>query len=125
VPTPIRIRLDDVELSGELGDGAVARAVVAALPIEETLRSFGDSYYVESPVDVPLEPGASDAVGVGDIAYWPPALAVAFFFGPTPETPHGSQVPRAASDVTVIGRVHEPQRLAGCRQARRIRIAHA
>ena len=123
MPTPIRIRFDDVELAGELGDGAVARAVAEALPFEESLRAFGESFYVESPVDVALEGGASDRVAVGDIAYWPPALAVAFFFGPTPETPPGSEAPRAASDVTVIGRVLEPQRLAGCRQACRIRLA--
>jgi len=125
VPSPIRILLDGVALEGELSDGAVARAVLAALPFEAPLRSFGDSFYLESPVDVPLEPDASDRVAVGDIAYWPPALAVAFYFGPTPESRPGSREPVAASDVTVIGRVADPARLPALRGARLLRLERA
>jgi hypothetical protein len=111
VPSPIVIRIGALSLRGELGDGELARAVAAALPLEATLRTFGESAYIETPVDEALGPDASDRVEVGDIAYWPPALAVAVFFGPTPASAPGSPRPVAASDVEVIGRLAEAARL--------------
>jgi len=123
--TTIRILLDEHEVTAELADGPTAEAVLAALPFEETLRSFGDCFYVESPVTAALEPGASDEVAVGDVAYWPAALAVCCFFGPTPESVPGSEEPVAPSDVTIIGKLAEPERLANARDAKRIRIEKA
>jgi len=125
VPTPIRILVGDVVLAGELHDGPTGRAIAEALPLEETLRSFGDSYYMETPVSVPLEPDAGDEVDVGDIAYWPAALAVSFFFGPTPESAPGSDRPVAASDVTKVGRFEDAPRLRDADGATRIRIERA
>ncbi len=125
MPTTIRILLDEHEVRAELGDGPTVQALIAALPFEETLRSFGDCFYVESPVTAALEPGASDEVSVGDVAYWPAALAVCCFFGPTPESAPGSSEPVAPSDVTIIGRLADPARLAEARDAKRIRIEKA
>lgn len=125
MPIPIVIRIDALELRGELNDGALAAIVAAALPLEATLRRFGQSFYIETPVDEALDEDASDRVEVGDIAYWPPALAVAFYFGPTPASAPGSARPTAASDVTVIGRFEQPAALAGCEHSSRLRIERA
>lgn len=125
MPTPIRITVGAVVLHGELHDGPLAAAVAAALPLEDTLRSYGQAFYIETPIDRELEAGASDRVEAGDIAYWPPALAVVVFFGPTPGSPPGSQRPVAASEVTIIGRCEEPARLAGQQSAARLRIERA
>ena len=123
--TPIRITVGGVALRGELHDGPLARAVAAALPLEATLRTYGQAYYIETPVDLELEAGATDQVEAGDIAYWPPALAVVVFFGPTPGSPAGSERPVAASEVTVIGRCEEPGRLRGLQGQARLRIERA
>jgi hypothetical protein len=122
VPTPIVIRVGSLELRGELGDGPLARAVAAALPLEATVRRFGQAAYVETPMDEALGPSASDQVEVGDIAYWPPALAVVLFFGPTPASAPGSARPVAASEVEVIGRFEQPERLREGRLDGRMRI---
>jgi hypothetical protein len=124
MPTAIRIRLDDVELAGELSDHAIARAVAEALPLEDGARRFGESVYLETEVDEDLDDDASDAVATGDIAYWPPALAVALFFGPTPESRPGSEEPVAASEVAVIGRFEGAERLRG-RTFDRVRLERA
>lgn len=122
MPIPIRIRVGELELAGQLNDGPTARAVAEALPLEETIRTFGDAFYLETPIDLELEPDASDEVDVGDIAYWPAALAVKLFFGPTPESAPGSDRPVAANDVTRIGTFEDPARLRGAEGAGRLRI---
>lgn len=106
--TPIRIRIGALALEGELNATETARAIVAALPIEGDLRAFGGQVYVETPVDVDLDEDLTDAVELGDIGYWHPGLAVAFFLGPTPETPRGSDRPVPASEVTLVGRIVRP-----------------
>jgi hypothetical protein len=125
VPTPIVIRVGSLELRGELGDGALAQTVAAALPLDATLRRFGQSAYIETPVDEALSPAASDQVDVGDIAYWPPALAVVLFFGPTPASERGSARPVAASEVEVIGRFEHPERLREGPLEDRMRVERA
>jgi len=125
VPTPIVIRIGALALRGELDDGALARAVAVALPLEATLRRFGGSAYIETPVDEALGPAASDEVEVGDIAYWPPALAVALYFGPTPASAPGSSRPVAASDVERIGRFEDAARLRETALDGRMRIERA
>lgn len=124
MPTPIRILVDGIELEGELDDSAIAQVVAGHLPLEDAVRTFGQAFYMETPVDEELEPDASDRVAVGDIAYWPPALAVTFFFGPTPESAPGSEEPVAASDVAVIGRFRDGERLNGLASPERIRVEH-
>jgi len=44
-------------------------------------------------------------VEVGDVAYWPQGEALCLFFGPTPAST--DEEPRAASPVTVVGRISE------------------
>jgi hypothetical protein len=103
--TPIRIRVGDVLLEGVLNDTETARSIAAALPFEGDLRAFGGQVYVETPVDVDLDENLTDEVELGDIAYWHAGMAVAFFLGPTPETPPGSERPVPAGEVTVVGRL--------------------
>jgi hypothetical protein len=44
-------------------------------------------------------------VEVGDVWYWPQGEALCLFFGPTPAST--DEKPRAASPVTVVGRISE------------------
>jgi len=99
----IRIILKDLTLTGELFDTLTARAVAEALPIEAVPEEWGDEFYFEIPVEMPLDETAAAKVKVGDIGYWPPGNALAIFFGPTPIS-SGSE-PVAASDVNIVGRV--------------------
>ena len=92
----------ELELSADLSDTATARAIADALPIETRINTWGDEHYFGIPVQAEAEPGASAAVELGDLAYWPPGNAFCVFFGPTPAS-HGPDDIRAASPVNVVG----------------------
>ncbi len=119
---PIKITVGDVVLRGEFRGDELAREVLASMPLDATRRTFGDAYYIETPITAVLGPDASDEVDVGDVAYWPAALAVVVFFGPTPESAPGSERPVAASDVSILGHVEGADRLADAREAKTMRI---
>ena len=95
---------DELELDAELSDTATAKAIADALPIETRINTWGDEHYFGIPVQADAEPGASAAVELGDLAYWPPGNAFCVFFGPTPAS-HGPDDIRAASPVNVVGRL--------------------
>jgi len=103
MPVPIMIKAGPVVLEGELFDSPTARAVFDVLPIETTFNVWGDEFYFEIPVDMPLDETATTEVKAGDIGYWPPGRAIAIFFGPTPLS-SGSE-PVAASAVNIVGRI--------------------
>ena len=99
----IRISAGGVTATAALNDTATADAIWNALPIEASANTWGDEVYFAIPLHVAQEPGASDLVQAGDVAYWPPGHAFCIFFGPTPAS-RGSEC-RAASAVTVVGRI--------------------
>ena len=101
--TPIRISIKHIVLDAELFDTKTAQAVIAALPIETAPEKWGDEFYFEIPVQLPLDETATDRVKVGDIGYWPPGNALAIFFGPTPISRGDEPVP--ASEVNIVGKV--------------------
>ena len=122
MPTPIRVLVDAVAFDARLFDGPTAQAIAAALPIEDVGRTFGQSFYVETPVTAEIPEDSTDAVQIGDIAYWPAALALAFFYGPTPESAPDSDRPVAASEVEVVGELLAPEGLRALESFDRVRI---
>ncbi|MFI5294398.1 MAG: cyclophilin-like fold protein [Thermodesulfovibrionales bacterium] len=99
----IRIIIKDIVLDAELFETATAKAVAASLPIEVKPNKWGDEFYFEIPVRMPLDDSATTKVSVGDIGYWPPGNALAIFFGPTPMSKGPEPVP--ASEVNIVGRI--------------------
>ncbi|MBS1115556.1 MAG: hypothetical protein H6Q94_1285, partial [Nitrospirae bacterium] len=55
----------------ELADTETAKAIADALPVETEPHEWGDEFYFEIPVKMPLDETATTAVMVGDIGYWP------------------------------------------------------
>ncbi len=101
----IRITAGGVSVTARLHDTPTADRIWAALPIKGTANTWGDEVYFSIPVKAAIEPGADDAVSVGDIAYWPPGSAFCMFFGMTPASSGG--IIRAASPVNVFGAIEE------------------
>jgi len=121
MPVKIKIAVKDIIISAELFDTATARAVADALPIETAPNEWGDEFYFEVPVTMPLDETATIKVAVGDIGYWPPGYALALFFGPTPTSKGPEPVP--ASKVNIVGRIDgDATLLRNAKGAKKIRL---
>ncbi|MEW6052790.1 MAG: cyclophilin-like fold protein [Nitrospirota bacterium] len=117
----IRIIIQDIVLDAELYDTKTGRAIADALPIESYPEEWGDEFYFDIPVEMPLDETATTKVKVGDIGYWPPGNALAIFFGPTPISKGSEPVP--ASDVNLVGKIFgDPAVLRQAKGAKKIRI---
>jgi hypothetical protein len=107
--TPIRIRVGDLIVEGELFDTPCAQRITEFLPLEGIPQQWGDEFYFPIPVAEPLDATATKVVQIGEIGYWPPGRALAIFFGRTPYSIGEAPVP--ASAVNVVGRVTEDARM--------------
>ncbi|OPY02655.1 MAG: hypothetical protein A4E60_00865 [Syntrophorhabdus sp. PtaB.Bin047] len=117
----IRITAGTVSVEAELASTPCAGAVAGVLPVTTSPNEWGDEFYFEVPVHMPLDNTATREVKAGDIGYWPPGNAVAIFFGPTPLSTGQDPVP--ASEVNIIGRItSDPGSLRNARGAGSIRL---
>lgn len=103
MPIKIKITIKNITLDAQLFDSPCARVIAEALPIITESNEWGDEFYFEVPVNMPLDETATTSVKVGDIGYWPPGNALAIFFGPTPMSKGNDPVP--ASAVNIVGRI--------------------
>lgn len=99
----ISIKIRDIVLRAELFNTETAKAIADLLPIEITPEEWGDEFYSEIPVEMPLDETATTKVKIGDIGYWPPGNAIAIFFGPTPISRGEEPVP--ASEINLVGKI--------------------
>ena len=99
----IKIAAKDIVLEAELFSTATAKSIAAVLPIDTEHNEWGDEFYFEIPVTMPLDETATTKVSIGDIGYWPPGSALAIFFGPTPLSKGPAPVP--ASAVSIVGKI--------------------
>ena len=95
-------------LTGEFAPKTVAK-IVAALPIESEVMTWGDEVYFDIPVDMEEE-NAKETVSKGDLGYWPAGNTLCIFYGKTPIS-ESEEIIRPASAVNIVGRIAEPDRL--------------
>ena len=102
--TKVCLKIDGVELAGELGGSQAAQTLAARLPLEISMSRWGQEYY--GSIGAPLE-GVSgqtqEVMAKGDLAYWEPGNAFCLFFGPTPIS--SGEEPVAAGPVHLVGAV--------------------
>ncbi|MEW6110382.1 MAG: cyclophilin-like fold protein [Nitrospirota bacterium] len=124
MPTNIKITVGRVVLNAELFDTECAHIIAETLPVKTTPIEWGDEFYFEIPVKMPVDETATVKVKTGDIGYWPPGNALAIFFGPTPISRGAEPVP--ASEVNIVGRIiDDPAILRKAKGALEIRIEKA
>jgi uncharacterized protein len=91
-----------VELNDSLSPNTV-QAILESLPIELTIRRWGDELYTEK-TKIAVEPeNAKIRVNLFDVAYWPEGKALCLFFGPTPISKAGEIL--AYSPVNIVGKI--------------------
>jgi hypothetical protein len=103
MPTPIIIKIGDLELKAELNDSFSAEQVKALLPLEFSMSRWGEEYYGDCGIKAELSQDARDVMEVGELAVWPTGKALCIFFGPTPAS-QGYE-PRAISPVNPVGKL--------------------
>jgi len=119
--TRIRFEFGTLALDAELLDTPTAKAVLAALPLSSVVLTWGEEIYFDVPITVPREPGASDVITPGDIAYWPEGPALAIGFGRTPISRSGET--RLASPCNVFARALSDVRvLKAIKAGTRVRV---
>jgi len=118
----VLFEIGEVEVRVEWNETPTAAAIFKALPIESKGNYWGDEFYF--PIPVKLGAGANDVevVEPGTVAYWPAGACLCVFWGPTPAS--RGQECRAASAVTPVGRVANPEVLEKLK-GRKVRVRAA
>lgn len=101
--TTIHISIGSDTYNATIHDTPTGRAIIDALPFEGSLSTWGGEFYIDVPVDQPLEEDASAIVEKGDLAYWPSGPVFCVFFGKTPASTDDR--PAGISPVNVFGKI--------------------
>lgn len=119
----LRIRLSwpAGHTTATLDETPTSTALLGALPIVSTARTWGEEVYFDTPVSVPREPGARQVVAPGTVAFWTDGDALALPYGPTPIS-RGEEC-RLASPCNLLGSLDDdPRILATVRDGDPIRV---
>lgn len=99
----IIITAGSVSLTATLSQNKTAQAIFQALPIDGSVKRWGDEIYFSIPVIMDEAEDARQEMQVGELAYWPVGTAFCIFFGRTPVSKDNE--PRAYSNVNPFGKI--------------------
>ena len=117
----IEISTEKFKFKARLNNSITSEKLRGILPVESKVSRWGEEIYFSIPLHEEIENG-KEVMEIGDIAYWPPGNAFCIFFGRTPAST-GNE-PRAASEVTVLGKLEnaDPVILGKVRSGEKIEI---
>ena len=117
----ILFEFDGLTLEADALDTPTARKILAALPLEVGVQTWGEEIYFGVRVSTPREADARALVQAGEIAYWPDGNAIAIGFGRTPISAPGEI--RLASPCNIWAKaLGDVRRLKSVRAGSRVRI---
>ncbi|MGW0465647.1 cyclophilin-like fold protein [Streptomyces sp. NPDC003027] len=117
----IRISWPAGHTTATLDETPTSKALVGALPICSTARTWGEEVYFDTPVSAAVEADARQVVEPGTVAFWTEGDALALPYGPTPIS-RGAEC-RLASPCNLLGALDgDPSVLATVRDGDPIRV---
>jgi uncharacterized protein len=118
-----RIRFDfgTLSIDAELTDTPTAKAVLAKLPYDARVMTWGEEVYFDVPVTVPREKDARAVVTPGEVAYWPDGPCIALGYGRTLIS-QGDET-RLASPCNIFGKLlGDAKALAQVKAGAKVRV---
>jgi len=120
----IRIAWPGGSVIADLQPGPTTDRLLAALPCQSTVNTWGEEVYFTLPVRATLEPGAQQVVDPGTVCFWVDGSALALPWGRTPAS-RGDEC-RLVSPCNVLGRIRgDPSVLSSAKDGDTIRIEAA
>jgi hypothetical protein len=117
----IRIVWSRGSVIADLQPGPTVSKLLAVLPCESTVSTWGEEVYFTLPVAAGLEPGARQVVDPGTVCFWVDGRALALPWGRTPAS-RGDEC-RLVSACNVLGRIRgDPAALKSARDGETIRV---
>ncbi|AJF66206.1 cyclophilin-like fold protein [Streptomyces vietnamensis] len=117
----IRISWPAGHTTATIDETPTSKALVGALPIVSTARTWGEEVYFDTLVSAALESDARQVVEPGTVAFWTEGDALALPYGPTPIS-RGDEC-RLASPCNLLGALDgDPRILATVRDGDPIRV---
>jgi hypothetical protein len=105
----------------DLQPGPTVAQLLAALPCESSVSTWGEEVYFALPVVTTLEPGAQQVVDPGTVCFWVDGSALALPWGRTPASRDDEC--RLVSPCNVLGRIRgDPAVLKSARDGEAIRV---
>lgn len=120
----IRIVWPAGSVIADLQPGPTVDRLLAALPCESSINTWGEEVYFPLPVRAALEPGAQQVVPPGTVCFWVDGSALALPWGRTPVS-RGDEC-RLVSPCNMLGRIRgEASVLKSARDGDPVRVEAA
>ena len=101
--TKIIFEFENISIEAELNDSPTSKDLINLLPLEGISQIWGEEIYFSTSINKENDDWAKETVELGDIAFWPPGIAICLFFGKTPVS-QGDEI-RPASPTNVMGKI--------------------
>lgn len=117
----VRISWAAGSVIADLQPGPTVAALLAILPRESTVSTWGEEVYFTLPMSAEPEPGARQVVDPGTVCFWVDGSALALPWGRTPVS-KGNEC-RLVCACNVLGRIRgDPAVLQTARDGEAIRV---